>query len=213
MQQEKTLQQQILEENEIINDYKSQLEIAYRKYNQINKQYSSLDLVKKGKSYVKKCSGFVILGLLMIGLMATIPLITHAMEIIAFSLAVSMLTIGLVAELIEKSELKQQIKQDPYYNSFKNLSKKECNKKQQELSLAKNNEQKNIESLEECLEAEHEELLNLISKMSYKETLKETVGKELEKTFLRYLDEDIDYQSIHFDNQPQEKVKIKSKVR
>ena len=213
MNSEKTLEKKIIENNEIINSYKEQLETSKEKIKQINSKQNSLILVKMKKSVVENIGGFIVGLVVLIGLKIVMPSLTTAFEKISTTFI--FLTASLAAMAVQVSETKElnkKTKENPYYNDFKDLSKKERVKKKKELELEKNHEEENIESLKNCIEVEQEELSNLISKMSFRQTLKETVGKELEKSFLRYLEE-VSYKDISFENQPVDKVKIKTKTR
>jgi len=213
MNDTKILEQKIIEINEIIMDYKKQLETSKEKIEQINIKNNGLKLLKMKKSPIQNVAMYV-LG---VGMLSMIPLsmphFTTAFERVAVTgLTLTMTLPPMAVFASETKSRNKRLKENPYYDSFKNLSKKECSKKQQELKLEKDEEQKNIEKLEKCLEEEQEKLSDLILKMSDNKKEQETIGKELEKMFLHYLDE-ANYKDINLENNTVDTVKIKMKTR
>lgn len=212
MDTEKTSKRRIIEEKEVIENYEEELKKAEEKIKQINSKQYCLKLVEIKKTISENIGGFIYGGLFLIGLKFLLPVLpTTILKIIT---SIAFLTVSLAAVIVqeyENRELNKKSKENPYYNNFKKLSKKECNKKQQELELEKKYELENIENLESCIKIERKELDSLIEFLAYLENAKETVGRKLEKEFLKYLDEKVDYSNIHLEDQTVDKVKIKTR--
>lgn len=213
MQEDKTMQQEIMEENKRILNYEEELERAIDKALLLECQSYDLECVKKSEAIIGK-NLLRIIAISACCMAFIFPLIgTNG----SFSILASIisLSVGACSYIFatEQERLEKEAKKSVDFAYYKSLSKKEKKEKSEELEIAKKYEEANIENLKECIEIERNELAKLISKLAYQEKVKEVVGKELEKTFLQYLDEKVEYKSIHFDTDSVEKVKIKSKIR